>query len=83
MSIEVKCFTCGEGLTEPGALVFSPPHEGGQVFKFHICTGCYEIPAHRHCEHTPERHEEMGWTCDLWPVGGSCCVGLEKAREQA
>jgi len=28
---------------------------------------------HRHCKHTPEMHEDMGWTCDLWQEGGVCC----------
>ena len=28
---------------------------------------------HGHCHHTPADHEELGWTCDYWPIGGPCC----------
>lgn len=34
--------------------------------------------ASHHCDHDAEKHEEMGWTCNFWPVGGPCCGGKSK-----
>lgn len=36
--------------------------------------------AGRHCEHTAVEHEAMGWTCDLWPINGTCCPDADTAR---
>jgi len=37
----IWCDLCGDELTEPGALIFSPPNERHRVGKFHICTDCW------------------------------------------
>lgn len=39
--IEPICDLCGQRLTKPGALVFSPPatvERGSEVKKYHVCT---------------------------------------------
>lgn len=41
MSIKVECCRCQEELTEPGALVFGPPH-GAIVIKLHLCVICFQ-----------------------------------------
>jgi hypothetical protein len=33
------------------------------------------VNGHGHCTHTAQDHENMGWLCDFWPVGGPCCGG--------
>lgn len=38
----VNCSWCGDALTEPGALLFSPPDSCGKVRKAHVCVGCWE-----------------------------------------
>lgn len=35
------CRRCGNELMEYGALLFSPPDDGGFVSKGHLCVGCY------------------------------------------
>lgn len=42
MAIAPKCDSCGQELTEFGAIVLSPPNTENQVRKFHLCKGCYE-----------------------------------------
>ena len=46
MAIEPVCACCGKTLTEPGALVFSPPAGQGvavnKVTKYHLCRECFE-----------------------------------------
>ena len=37
----VRCNWCLAILTEPGALVFTPPDEVGRCNKVHVCVGCY------------------------------------------
>jgi hypothetical protein len=38
----LKCDRCGGSLTEPGALVFSPPmSERWLVEKYHVCADCW------------------------------------------
>ena len=40
--LELKCDKCGRELTEPGALVFSPPKsEAWIVKKYHVCADCW------------------------------------------
>lgn len=41
MSISPSCNSCQQELTEPGALVFSPPDENITT-KFHLCVSCWE-----------------------------------------
>lgn len=38
--LEIDCYMCGERITEPGALVFSPP-DGMETTKYHICKDCW------------------------------------------
>lgn len=38
----VNCSWCGDALTEPGALIFSPPTQLGAVWKDHVCVDCWE-----------------------------------------
>lgn len=43
--IAVTCVRCEGELSEPGALVFSPPGlviDRVAVFKHHLCLGCHE-----------------------------------------
>lgn len=37
----INCDCCGEVLTKPGALLFSPPMEKF-VWKYHFCVSCYD-----------------------------------------
>ena len=40
--LELKCDRCGRELSEPGALVFSPPtNEAWVVNKYHVCADCW------------------------------------------
>jgi hypothetical protein len=41
MSITVQCRRCGDELSEPGALLFSPPDRMDEVVKIHLCGSCY------------------------------------------
>jgi hypothetical protein len=47
-----------------------------------LMTETISIPKHEHCNHTPKEHEDLGWTCDLWPLGGVCCVGYVMSKEE-
>jgi len=40
--IKLYCDKCGEELKELGGLLFSPPKEGREVKKFHLCVECYK-----------------------------------------
>jgi len=43
--LKFKCYGCKKSITEPGALLFSPPSEmigNNWVEKFHICIKCYD-----------------------------------------
>jgi hypothetical protein len=40
--LEIRCIRCAGFLTEPGALIFSPPDKDGFCNKFHYCTDCYK-----------------------------------------
>jgi hypothetical protein len=40
--LEIQCVRCAGFLTEPGALIFSPPDKDGFCNKFHYCTSCYK-----------------------------------------
>ena len=42
----VRCNWCLAILTEPGALVFTPPDEVGRCNKIHVCVGCYARVIH-------------------------------------
>lgn len=43
--LRLSCRKCGGAITEPGALIFTPPTEGSYaVEKWHICVGCWESP---------------------------------------
>ncbi len=42
MSLDIHCDRCGDPLTQPGALIFSPPQRR-TVEKYHLCVGCYEV----------------------------------------
>lgn len=37
MSLDVRCDVCGHELNVPGALVFGPPDDDGNVTKYHVC----------------------------------------------
>ena len=40
--LNLKCDKCGRELTQPGALVFSPPTgDGWLVEKYHVCADCW------------------------------------------
>jgi hypothetical protein len=40
--LSIACDRCGDRLTQPGALAFSPPQAGSwQVEKFHLCVSCW------------------------------------------
>lgn len=39
---EIDCMICEEALTEPGALLFSPPDVWSACRKLHLCNDCYE-----------------------------------------
>jgi hypothetical protein len=42
----INCSACGNQLTKPGAILFSPPRKNGNsdiVTKFHLCHVCYEL----------------------------------------
>jgi hypothetical protein len=52
MSLKIKCYGCNKELSQPGALLFSPPEEqfpdenkgiGYELVtkKYHICVECY------------------------------------------
>lgn len=50
MTIEIKCYLCGDELEEQGALILSPPFTEeettmyvGKVDKYHICKRCWKI----------------------------------------
>jgi hypothetical protein len=57
--LSVACDRCGNLLTEPGALVFSPPQaDCQQVEKYHLCVSCWaEIGpgVRRYRDHTAAR----------------------------
>ena len=38
----LSCSACDEPLTEPGALLFSPPDESDSCKKLHLCATCYK-----------------------------------------
>lgn len=40
-SMVVRCNSCLAILTEPGALLFTPPDAIGQCLKIHWCVRCY------------------------------------------
>ena len=39
--LHLSCFRCERPIDVPGALLFSPPEEGGKCTKAHLCTVCY------------------------------------------
>ena len=39
--IRFVCERCGQTITEPGALLFSPPDNHNRTYKHHICPKCY------------------------------------------
>ena len=45
-SWSIRCELCQMELSEPGALIFSPPENGmdgaGRVRKYHVCLKCWE-----------------------------------------
>ncbi len=41
--IAPKCDKCLQELTDFGALAFSPPNAEGQVTKYHLCVGCFDL----------------------------------------
>ena len=46
MALIIKCDLCKTELTEPGALLFSPPEIDSipmKTVKYHICTECYDF----------------------------------------
>jgi hypothetical protein len=38
----IRCNWCLAALTEPGALLFTPPTAYGECRKIHLCVSCYE-----------------------------------------
>jgi hypothetical protein len=42
MAIKPTCDTCGQELTDFGAILLSPPDDNQQVRKFHLCKACYQ-----------------------------------------
>jgi len=71
----VRCNWCLAILTEPGALVFTPPDAAGQCVKIHVCVGCYArviqpgpdrqpqiVPDHQHPNRgCAEGREQEAW----------------------
>jgi hypothetical protein len=44
--LDIKCDMCGRRLSEPGAIVFSPPLKGAwTVEKYHVCADCWPVIA--------------------------------------
>lgn len=41
MALHINCYLCSEELDEPGALIFDPPDNNGDVHKEHICSNCW------------------------------------------
>lgn len=41
--IEIKCYVCGDELTKPGGLLFSPANEFDECTKTHLCIRCYDL----------------------------------------
>lgn len=42
--LHIECDMCGNALTKPGGLLFSPPFGELQVCeKFHLCKQCYRL----------------------------------------
>jgi len=45
--MKITCYTCSKPITEPGALVFSPPVKSSNdmsimtVRKYHVCNTCW------------------------------------------
>ena len=44
MPLDINCDVCGELVTEPGALIFTPPEMGrrNRVEKYHVCVRCFD-----------------------------------------
>jgi hypothetical protein len=42
MAIRPTCNACQLELSEPGALLFSPPNMEQEVMKLHLCVKCFE-----------------------------------------
>lgn len=40
-----NCDSCSEQLTEPGALVITPPTAAGYCRKLHLCVKCFRLRA--------------------------------------
>ncbi len=38
----IHCAHCSQLLTEPGALLFSPPDKNGKTEKHHFCIACFQ-----------------------------------------
>lgn len=47
--IKVNCMRCMNELTEPGAVIMSPPmkHYHDEVKKMHLCIECYSLFIHQ------------------------------------
>ncbi len=42
--LKLKCDKCGRELSQPGALLFSPPTtDGWLVEKYHLCPDCWSV----------------------------------------
>lgn len=39
--MDIECSICKGVLCKPGALVFSPPQQEGNVIKLHVCLWCW------------------------------------------
>jgi hypothetical protein len=59
------CRICREPLTEPGALLFSPPNEGDECAKEHFCKRCYGWLAELISTHATRRwHPNPNLDCE-------------------
>lgn len=47
MAIKPKCDFCKQELGEFGAILLSPPENGVDVKKYHICVSCYRSIAEK------------------------------------
>jgi len=55
----VRCNWCLAILTEPGALLFTPPDNEGTCTKVHLCRECYERAVHPAPSDRSEVEREM------------------------
>lgn len=79
--MDIKCVVCGEPWDYYHLRHDAPPWVWKLFQAGAGCEGCEGDPKcqkcgtpksehveHGHCDHSPEEHERMGWSCDTWPL---------------